>query len=283
LSRDDPDSPWTPAEVEAVESLAGDIGRGLEHARLYEGEEHIIEELKAVDRAKAGFIAAASHDLRTPLTSIIGYVELLSDGEAGLVTPEQVRMLDAVDRNARRLKTLVEDVLTISKIELGAFTSHLEPVDLAGVVWAAADVIRPSAGVGGLTFEVVCADKGLMVDGDPGQLDRVLVNLLSNAVKYTPGGGSVSLSLTREEDVAVLVVSDTGIGIPEKDQGSLFTRFFRASNVVARELPGSGLGLSIVRTIVANHHGQISLGSAEGQGTTVTVRLPLLPETPGSG
>jgi signal transduction histidine kinase len=122
-----------------------------------------------------------------------------------------------------------------------------------------------------------------MVDGDPGQLDRVLVNLLSNAVKYTPGGGSVSLSLAREEDVAVLVVSDTGIGIPEKDQGSLFTRFFRASNVVARELPGSGLGLSIVRTIVANHHGQISLGSAEGQGTTVTVRLPLLPETPGSG
>ncbi len=283
LSRDDPDSPWTPAEVEAVESLAGDIGRGLEHARLYEGEEHIIEELKAVDRAKAGFIAAASHDLRTPLTSIIGYVELLSDGEAGLVTPEQVRMLDAVDRNARRLKTLVEDVLTISKIELGAFTSHLEPVDLVSVVWAAADVIRPSAGVGGLTFEVVCPDKGLMVDGDPGQLDRVLVNLLSNAVKYTPGGGSVSLSLAREEDVAVLVVSDTGIGIPEKDQGSLFTRFFRASNAVARELPGSGLGLSIVRTIVANHHGQISLGSAEGQGTTVTVRLPLLPETQAAG
>jgi two-component system, OmpR family, phosphate regulon sensor histidine kinase PhoR len=93
----------------------------------------------------------------------------------------------------------------------------------------------------------------------------------------------VSLSLAREDDVAVLVVSDTGIGIPEKDQGSLFTRFFRASNAVARELPGSGLGLSIVRTIVANHHGQISLGSAEGQGTTVTVRLPLLPETPAAG
>jgi signal transduction histidine kinase len=276
VARDDPGVPWSPAEVEAVESLAGDTGRGLEHARLYEGEERVIEELKAVDRAKAGFIAAASHDLRTPLTSIIGYVELLADGEAGLVGPEQVKMLDAVDRNAQRLKTLIEDVLTISKIELGAFTSRLAPVDLTSLVWAAADVIRPSAGVGGLTFETVAMDKGLMVDGDAEQLDRVLVNLLSNAVKYTPRGGSVSLSVAQEEGSAVITVADTGIGIPEKEQESLFTRFFRASNAVDRALPGSGLGLSIVRTIVANHHGQISLTSTEEEGTTVAVRLPLL-------
>ena len=276
VARDDPGVPWTPAEVEAVESLAGDTGRGLEHARLYEGEERVIEELKAVDRAKAGFIAAASHDLRTPLTSIIGYVELLADHEAGLVGPEQAKMLDAVDRNAQRLKTLIEDVLTISKIELGAFTSRLAPVDLTSLVWAAADVIRPSAGVGGLTFETVATDKGLMVDGDAEQLDRVLVNLLSNAVKYTPRGGSVSLSLAQEEGSAVVTVADTGIGIPEREQESLFTRFFRASNAVDRALPGSGLGLSIVRTIVANHHGQISLTSTEEEGTTVAVRLPLL-------
>jgi len=283
LSRDSPDRPWTAVEAEAVESLAADVGRALEHARLYEGEERVIEELKAVDRAKDGFIAAASHDLRTPLTSIIGYVELLADGEAGLVGPEQLRMLDAVDRNAQRLKTLVEDVLTITKIEVGAFTSRLEPVGLADLVWAAAELIRPSAGVGGLTFEVICADLGLMVDGDAEQLDRVLVNLLSNAVKYTPRGGDVSVSLTREQDSAVLTVADTGIGIPEKDQGLLFTRFFRASNAVDRALPGSGLGLSIVRTIVANHHGTIGLVSAEGQGTTFTLRLPLRPETRARG
>jgi two-component system phosphate regulon sensor histidine kinase PhoR len=283
VSRDDPRRPWTAAEAEAVESLAGDIGRGLEHARLYEGEERVIEELKAVDRAKAGFIAAASHDLRTPLTSIIGYAELLADGEAGLVTPEQVKMVDAVDRNAKRLKTLVEDVLTVSKIELGAFTSRLQPVDLAGLVWASAEVIRPSAGVGGLTFEMLSPHEGVMVDGDAEQLDRVLVNLLSNAVKYTPRGGDVSLSLVREKDSAVLTVSDSGIGIPEKDQSSLFTRFFRASNAVERALPGSGLGLSIVRTIVVNHHGDISFASAEGRGTTFTVRLPLRPESRAQG
>jgi signal transduction histidine kinase len=101
------------------------------------------------------------------------------------------------------------------------------------------------------------------------------MNLLSNAVKYTPSGGTVRLSATREDGEAVLVVSDTGIGIPEKDQKSLFTRFFRATNAVERAYPGSGLGLSISRSIIENHHGKIHLKSAEDAGTTVTVRLPL--------
>jgi signal transduction histidine kinase len=114
-----------------------------------------------------------------------------------------------------------------------------------------------------------------MIDGDPEQLDRLLVNLLSNAVKYTPRGGSVALTLGSVADAAVLSVADTGIGIPEEDQNSLFTRFFRASNAVEAAIPGSGLGLSIVRTIVANHHGELNITSGRDQGTTVTVRIPL--------
>ena len=266
---------WTQPEIEAVESLAGDIGRGLEHARLYEGEERLVAELESLGQAKASFLASASHDLRTPLTSIIGYVELLSDGEAGPISPAQVKMLDGVDRNARRLKTMIEDMLTISKIELGAFTSRLQPIDLMSVLPGAADVIRPSAGTGGLSFQVSCPDHGILVDGDAEQLDRLLVNLLSNAVKYTPRGGSVALSLGTEGHSAVLSVADTGIGIPEEDQAALCTRFFRASNAVEAAIPGSGLGLSIVRTIVANHHGELDIKSGRDQGTTVTVRIPL--------
>jgi two-component system, OmpR family, phosphate regulon sensor histidine kinase PhoR len=283
LLRNDPGNPWTQAEIEALESLAGDIGRGLEHARLYEGEERLVAELKSLDQAKASFLASTSHDLRTPLTSIISYVELLSDGEAGLVRPAQARMLEAVDRNTRRLKTMIEDMLTISKIELGAFTSRLHPLDLTSLVPAAADVIRPSAAERGLEFEMSCPDQGLMVEGDPEQLDRVLVNLLSNAVKYTPSGGSIALSVVREGNSAVLTVADTGIGIPEKDQDSLCTRFFRASNAVELAIPGSGLGLSIVRTIVANHHADLSVESAQGRGTKVTVRIPCIavPRQPG--
>ncbi|HEY6279937.1 MAG TPA: ATP-binding protein [Streptosporangiaceae bacterium] len=274
---------WTQAEIEAVESLAADIGRGLEHARLYEGEERLVAELTSVDQAKASFLASASHDLRTPLTSIIGYVELLSDGEAGPVQPAQAKMLDGVDRNARRLKTMIEDMLTISKIELGAFTSRLQPVDLASLVPAAVDVIRPSATAGGLTFEVNCPDRGPMVEGDPEQLDRVLINLLSNAVKYTPRGGHVTLTAGSEDGSAVITVSDTGIGIPEKDQELLFTRFFRASNAVEAAIQGSGLGLSIARTIVANHHGDLRMASVQNKGTTVTVRIPLLRDAPAGG
>jgi len=266
---------WTQPEIEAVESLAGDIGRALEHARLYEREHRLVAELKALDRAKASFLASASHDLRTPLTSIIGYVELLSDDEAGPVRPAQARMLDGVDRNARRLKTMVEDMLTTSRIELGAFTARLHPLDLAGLVPAAADVIRPSVAKGGLTFEVSCPDHEVLVDGDPEQLDRLLVNLLSNAVKYTPKGGSVAVTLDSAGDSAVLAVADTGIGIPEQDQGSLSNRFFRASNAVETAIPGSGLGLSIVRAIVTNHHGDLSFESVQDRGTTVTVRIPL--------
>jgi two-component system phosphate regulon sensor histidine kinase PhoR len=275
LLRNDPGSPWTQAEIEAVESLAGDIGRGLEHARLYEGEERLVAELKSLDRAKATFLASASHDLRTPLTSIISYVDLLSDSETGLVQPAQVKMLEVVDRNTRRLQTAIEDMLTISKIELGAFTSQLHPLDLTSLVPAAADVIRPSAAARGLELTMSCPDQDLMVEGDPEQLDRMLVNLLSNAVKYTPSGGSIALSVVQQGDSAVLTVADSGIGIPAKDQNSLFTRFFRASNAIELAIPGSGLGLSIVQTIVANHHADLSVESAQDRGTKVTVRIPL--------
>ena len=115
-----------------------------------------------------------------------------------------------------------------------------------------------------------------MVSGDSGQLDRLVMNLLSNAVKFTPEGGSVSVGTGCDGGLAVLQVSDTGIGIPERDRKELFTRFFRASNAVEESIPGTGLGLAIVRTIVANHHGDLDMTSLEGNGTTVTVRIPLL-------
>src|SRR5579859_4286675 len=212
---------WTQPEIEAVESLAGDIGRALEHARLYEGEQRLVAELKSLDRAKASFLASASHDLRTPLTSIIGYIELLSDDAAGQVRPEQAGMLDGVDRNARRLQSMVEDMLTNSKIELGAFTTRLHPLDFAELVPSAANMIRPSAANNGLAFEVRGPEGQVLVDGDPEQLDRLVVNLLSNAVKYTPRGGTVTLTLGTADGSAVLTVADTGIGIPEQDKASL--------------------------------------------------------------
>jgi two-component system, OmpR family, phosphate regulon sensor histidine kinase PhoR len=276
LLRNDPGRPWTPMETAEIESLAGDIGRGLDHARMYQEEERLVEELRDLDRAKAGFLASATHDVQTPLTSIIGYVEMFQDGDLGPVTPPQAQALAAVKRSTRRLRSLIEDMLTMSRIEMGVFRSDLRPVDLARLVPEAVEAIRPAALDKGLALEVACADSGLMVDGDADQLDRVLTNLLSNAVKYTPPGGRVTLDATSEGAGAVVCVTDTGMGISAKDQRSLFTPFFRASNAVASSIPGSGLGLSIVRTIIENHHGDICLRSAPDEGTIVTIRIPLL-------
>jgi signal transduction histidine kinase/HAMP domain-containing protein len=270
-----PGRPWSAAEVGAVESIAADIGRGLHHARLYEAENRLVEDLKSLDQAKSDFFATVSHELRAPLTSIEGYVEMLAEGEGGPVTGEQRKMLDVVDHSAVRLRNLIEDVFTLSKLESDAFSTVMRPVEVGKVISAAADELQPEVARRGLTLTSDCRRDGLTVDGDAGQLGRVLVNLLSNAVKFTPDGGRITVTAAATGGSAVITVSDTGIGIPAKDQQELFTRFFRASNAVQQAIPGTGLGLAIVRTIVTNHGGDITLTSHEGQGTTFTIRIPL--------
>jgi two-component system, OmpR family, phosphate regulon sensor histidine kinase PhoR len=283
LLRSRPDMPWTPAEISAVESVATEVGRGLDHANLYAQQKDLVEKLKDLDRAKSDFLAAVSHDLRAPLTSIVGYAEMLGEDGKQPLDGEQRQMLNAIDRNASRLQNLIDDVLTMSRIETGAFETKLRPVELTGVVRAAVGEIRVSAEEKGLDLRLSCPEQGLTVNADPDQLDRAMTNLLSNAVKYTPSGGRVGVSVHPDGGQAVVTVSDTGIGIPEKDQGSLFTRFFRASNAVTRSIPGTGLGLAIVSTIVSNHHGEVKLWSREGAGTTVTLGLPLSAHPDGDG
>ncbi|HEV2377075.1 MAG TPA: ATP-binding protein [Streptosporangiaceae bacterium] len=271
-----PGQPWTDAEVSAVEWIAADLGRGLHYARMYEAENRLVGELRSVDRTKSDFLATVSHELRTPLTSIAGYVELLREGESGPLTPAQEKMLQTVGRNTARLRNLIEDVLTLSNIESGAFTRTMQPVDLADIVVPAVAALEPQAVAKGLMVSLDCPDQRLVVRGDPEQLDRVLMNLLSNAVKFTAKGGAVQIETGRDDGMAVLTIVDTGMGIPEGEQKDLFTRFFRASNAVDRAVPGTGLGLAIVRTIVISHSGDIEIRSRLGEGTTVNVRIPLL-------
>jgi signal transduction histidine kinase/HAMP domain-containing protein len=274
--RTHPGHPWSAAEVAAIESIAADLGGGLHHARLYEAENRLVDELRRVDQAKSDFLATVSHELRTPLTSIAGYVEILRDAGAGPLTPAQDQMLETVDRNAARLRHLIEDVLTLSKIESGAFKTGKKPVDLTDVITSAVAALQPAAAAKGLTVSAGEPASSLVVAGDSGQLDRLVMNLLSNAVKFTPEGGQVSVDIGSNGSMAVLDVTDTGIGIPEGDQKELFNRFFRATNAVERSIPGTGLGLAIVRTIVANHGGDLDVRSRESDGTCVRVRIPLL-------
>ena len=275
--RKDRTRPWSPMEIDAFEWVAADLGRGIKHAQMYEAEGELVERLRSLDRAKTDFMATVSHELRTPLTSIVGYVEILQDGTAGPLSPEQHAILETIDRNSARLRGLIEDVLTLSKVETGSFKTVMQPVRLAEVIASAVEAVSPAAHKAGLTVVSEVADPELTVNGDQEQLDRVLMNLLSNSIKFTPPGGKVTVSAKCGEEAAVIRVTDTGIGIPEKDKKDLFNRFFRASNAVNAAVPGTGLGLSITRTIVANHGGDLDLVSEEGKGTTVTIRLPSLP------
>ena len=151
----------------------------------------------------------------------------------------------------------------------------MRPLRVADVVDRRGGGDRPSAAAAKLRLTCPPPAADLIVSGNPGQLERVLINLLSNAVKFTPERGEVEVAAAGDDGAAVIWVRDTGIGIPEYDQKELFTRFYRASNAIARRIPGTGLGLTIVRTIVTGHGGELSLESREDEGTTVTVRLPL--------
>ncbi|MEU0885593.1 ATP-binding protein [Lentzea sp. NPDC005914] len=269
-----PGTVWPAVEVDALEHAAADLARGVDQARLYQEQQLLVRDLRALDRNKAEFVSNVSHELRTPMTSIAGYVELLRDEDGGAINGSQRKMLDIVHRNMARLRGLIEELLLLAKLESDTASTDEKPVDLGELVDGVVEALRPAADVGGVRLDHENA-RGLVVCGDAAQLDRVLTNLLSNAVKFTPAGGDVRVTSRRCDGGWVEVkVSDTGMGVPKAEQRAMFTRFFRASNATEQAIPGSGLGLAIVRQIVHRHGGQVSLTSTEGAGTTVTVLLP---------
>ncbi|MDP3967138.1 MAG: PAS domain S-box protein [Nocardioides sp.] len=239
-------------------------------------EREIVEDMRRLDRAKDDFISTVSHELRTPLTSIVGYTEMMQDGVGGEVDPEQDRLLEIVRRNAERLTTLVEDLLTLSRMESGSFALERTTLDLREVLASAHDSLRPLVDSRGVRVEFALPEQTVPVTGDRLQLERVALNLVGNAVKFTEDGGAVVCRLAVDDPTrAVVEVSDTGIGVPADEIDKLFTRFFRSSNAQERAIQGTGLGLSIVRRIIEAHDGSITVESEEGVGTTFTVELPV--------
>jgi PAS domain S-box-containing protein len=250
-----------------------------------------MTEARAAERLKDQFVSLISHELRTPLSSILGYLELVMDDEEQPLTDEQRQYLTTVERNAQRLLRLVGDLLFTAQVDAGRFTLQPEDVDLAGIVRAAEETARVTAAARGVAVTVELPAEGLVVRGDALRLGQACDNLVSNAVKFTPAGGQVTLRLRQawqDADgavtdvpadgagpVALLAVSDTGVGIPTGEQGQLFTSFFRASTARRNAVPGVGLGLTITKAITTAHGGTLDVASAEGRGTTFTIALPL--------
>jgi signal transduction histidine kinase len=245
--------------------------------RTLDGQERVVARLEALDRSKSDIIGTVSHEMRTPLTSISGYVELVLDGEGGDVPDDAKDMLRVVDRNARRLQSLVADMLMMTRLDSGEPPAR-EPIDIATLVAGAAASLRPYADARDVELAVGGAPTGT-VDGDAGQLERVLTNVVENAVKFTPAGGTVTVDVHPATGPAgrpavMVVVADTGMGIPADALPHVFDRFFRAANAQSEVVPGTGLGLAIVREIVQAHGGEVTVSSVLGEGTTFRIALP---------
>ncbi|GAB2458867.1 hypothetical protein GCM10027062_43430 [Nocardioides hungaricus] len=259
------------------------VGRDVTEARAsqemliaaLEKERLAVQRMRELDGAKNEFVSTVSHELRTPVTSIVGYTEILEDGSLVAPAPEQLPLLESIARNGRRLILLCDDLLTLSGLDSGAAHWERGAVDLTTILTGAEDSVRAQLAGRDLQLVMSSTDAPVPVVGDQVQLERVLTNLLGNAIKFTEDGGRIEVAVAAFDGEATLTVSDTGIGIPEAEQGGLFQRFFRSSTAQERAIQGTGLGLSIVAAIVAAHGGRIDVRSAHLAGTTFTVRLPL--------
>jgi signal transduction histidine kinase len=228
------------------------------------------QQLVELDRLKDEFVSTVTHELRTPLTSISGYAELLLEDEAD---EERRSYLQIVERNSDRLLGLVSDMLFSARLQDGRLELATDDVDLCAVVTHAAASARPRAEAAGVELSVD-AKAVPPVCGEEPRLAQLLDNLISNGIKFTPAGGRVSVELAARDGLVCVEVSDTGMGIPEREREKLFERFFRSQTALERQIQGTGLGLYISRAIVEAHGGRIGVSSAEGSGTTFLVELP---------
>jgi PAS domain S-box-containing protein len=228
---------------------------------------------EAANRAKDNFLAMVSHELRSPLSPILVWAHMLRDGL--LDEHKTRRAVETIERSAQAQAQLIDDLLDISRIVAGKLRLEVLPVDLAAVIRAALEVVRPAADAKVIRLQVALDTETGLVAGDPGRLQQVVWNLLSNAVKFTPRGGRVQIALERVNSHVEIAVSDNGQGIRSDFLPYLFERFEQAETGPARTHGGLGLGLAIVRHIAELHGGTVVAESAgEGKGTTFTVKLP---------
>jgi signal transduction histidine kinase len=231
------------------------------------------EQLVEADKLKDEFVALISHDLRTPLTSIMGYVELALEDVGDPLDEERRSYLQVVSRSSERLLRLVDDLLFVARVQAGRLVLERSRLDLCMLARQSVEEARPRAENKLLTIEFN-GNGPVMLEADKGRLFQLLDNLISNAIKFTPEGGRIDVNVERTPNGAVLEVADTGMGLGPGEAKLVFDRFFRSARVVAQQVPGTGLGLFISRAIVEAHGGTIAVASRDSGGTTFSIKLP---------
>jgi len=245
------------------------------HAELTQQLQSALAEIERANQAKSHFIAHMSHELRTPLNAILGFSEMLRLQMLGPLGVAKYReYVEAIHVSGSHLLSLINDVLDVSRIEAGKWEPQIEDVDLQGVVAAAARMMQVPAERAGVAVSVAAPEAPLIARGDRRAVQQMLLNLLSNAVKFTRRGGQIMVALSSEPGLALVTVADTGVGIPADKLAQLGRPFEQVENPLSRRHRGSGLGLALTKMIADRLGGSLGIASAEGRGTTATIRLP---------
>jgi signal transduction histidine kinase len=261
---------WTADDVRLIEAVAQELRVAIAAAEAFEQQRRAVSELERLNRAKSDFVSIVSHEFRTPLTGIQGFSEMMAQEE---LTPEEMREYAGdINKDARRLNRMINEMLDLDKMESGRMQLHREPVDLNAIVTDTAERIRanaPSHPIR-LSLDPVVGD----IPGDRDKLTQVMTNLLNNAVKYSPSGGEIVVTTRVEGDAVHVLVRDHGMGIPKEALQSIFERYGRVESRATRHIQGTGLGLPIVRQIVQLHGGTVWAESTVGEGSVFHVNLP---------
>ena len=248
-------------------ALAANLNRmNDELGRLY-------DELETASRHKSEFLATMSHELRTPLNAIIGFSQVLKEQMYGELNEKQADYVDDVLSSGQHLLNLINDILDLAKVEAGRMELQPSTFELRELLENAASMVRERATRQGIGLTVATDRSVGLMEGDERKVKQILFNLLTNAVKFTPGGGKVTLAASAAGDQAVISVRDTGIGISAEDQERIFEEFYQVG--ASRTQEGTGLGLALTRRLVELHHGELSVESEPGVGSTFTVTMPL--------
>ncbi|HUJ76552.1 MAG TPA: ATP-binding protein, partial [bacterium] len=265
----------------------GEVALLVSAAPLFDAERQVngavavlrdITELKKLDQMKTDFISTVSHELRTPLAAILGYVQLILEGDTGEINDTQRQFLDIVSKNTERLTTLINGLLDLEKIDSGRMQLASARVNLSRLLAEVESTFRATAQQKGLELKSD-VEEHLEVQGDADRLVQVFSNLLSNAVKYTPRG-SIHLRAAQQDGQVLVSVQDSGIGMTAEGLSKLFTKFYRADDPYTRAAGGTGLGLAISKGIVQQHGGRIDVQSTPGKGSEFRVLLPSAKEMP---
>jgi PAS domain S-box-containing protein len=259
---------------EFVAAFAAQCAQALARARLFDAAQQARAAAESANQAKSQFLAVMSHELRTPLTAVMGYAEMLESGIAGDLNPRQLQHLTRIRTSAGHLRDLINDVLSLTRIEAGREDVARGTVELAAIARDAVGWLRPEAAQKSIGIRVELPDQQYYVETDAPKLRQILVNLLSNAVKFTDDGGvALRLSATEGEDYT-FIVSDTGPGIAIEDQQRIFEPFMQLDLSNTREKNGSGLGLTVSRRLARLLGGDLHVHSMPGEGSTFSLRLP---------